>query len=416
MGYLAELRVHWRPLLAALIGLGAGLSFTTTTASIFGPHLLSEFGWSRAEFAAVSSLAILLAISVPIVGRLTDVIGVRRTALIGAITLPLSFVVLSLMKGDIQTYIAVFFVQTFVCSATTATVYSRAVVQHIEKARGLALAIVASGPAISGMIGGPLLSDLIEAQGWRAGYIAVAIFTASFSAIALMLMPSERKDAAPKAKVQRTAADYLLIAKTGAFWMLLGAMLLCNLPQILVLSQLGLLMLENGVATADAAVMFSAFFIGTLVGRLVCGVALDRFAASVVAFIGMGLPAIGLMVLASDMDAPMILTAAVFIIGLSFGAEGDLLGFLVVRQFGVRIYSTVLGLLTASVAVSVTAGALLLSYILQRYDSFVPFLTLCSVTVLIGAFLLLLLRKPAPGAITDAPEAEGDKAAASATP
>lgn len=405
LNYVSEIRIHWRPLLAALIGLGAGLSFATTTASVMGPHLVAEFGWARADYAAVSSLTIFLLIAIPIIGRLADLIGVRRTALIGVITLPLLFVSLSMMRGDIQTYAGLMLVKTLVCGTTTATVYSRVVVQHVEKARGLALALVASGPALSTAFIGPLLNEFVEANGWRAGYLALAAFTGGAGALALLIMPPDHGGRAHSGAgpLQRTRDDYSLIAKSRAFWILLAAMLLCNLPQVIALSQLNLVMLENGLPTSEASIMLTAFAAGTLLGRFVCGVALDRFSAPIVAAVSMGLPAVGLLLLSSSLDAPPALAAAIFIIGLSYGAEGDLLGFLVVRQFGVRIYSTVLGLVTAAISVSIASGALLLSLTLSLTDSFTLFQNICAVAVITGALLLLMLRGPPAEADAAAP-------------
>ena len=96
-----------------------------------------------------------------------------------------------------------------------------------------------------------------------------------------------------------------------------------------------------------------------LVGRFLCGLALDRFAAHLVAAIGMGLPAIGLFLLASSFDTSAVLMLSVLLIGLSFGAEGDLVGFLVVRHFGVHVYSSVMGMMTAAIAISSSIGAAL---------------------------------------------------------
>ena len=104
MGYMKELLLNWRALVAAFIGLGSGFSFTNTTASIMGTRLVEDLGWSMADFAAVNSLSLVMLLAFPVVGRLTDVIGVRRTALIGFITLPLSFIGLSQMDGSINTY------------------------------------------------------------------------------------------------------------------------------------------------------------------------------------------------------------------------------------------------------------------------------------------------------------------------
>lgn len=397
MGYLTELRAQWRPLLAATIGMACGFSIINYVTTIMAPHLLHEFGWSRAQFALIGSLGLVSVAAFPFVGRLTDVIGVRGTALIGVITLPVAYLGLWAMNGALSAYIALFLLQAVLCVTTTATVYSRTVVQYIVNARGLALAIVASGPAVSGAIGGPLLNNFVEAHGWRAGYLVLAAFSTIAGAGALLLLPRDR--APTNAPRPRAKADYAAIFRNRAFWVLLTAMLLCNLPQVIALTQLNLVLIDNGVTPQGVSVMISTFATGVLLGRFASGLALDRLPPRFVAAVGLGLPAIGLMLLASSFDAPMVLMIAVLLIGLSFGAEGDVVGYLVVNNFGVGVYGSVMGLMTAAIAISSSVGAIVLSVALKLTGGFGVFLVASSVLVLIGAVLLLWLP-PAPSSNT----------------
>jgi MFS family permease len=397
VGYFSELRAHWRPLIAALIGLGSGFSLTMYTTSIMAPHLLREFGWSKSEFALIGSLSLLTIPIFPLIGRLTDVMGVRRTALIGVVSLPLTFVALSMMNGDIRIYIALFLAQSTLCVSTTATVYSRIVVQYVATARGLALAIVASGPALTGAIGGPLLNNFVEAHGWRAGYRALVVFSIIAGTTALLMLPVERTHAevsrVPRARTVRQ--DYPEIAANPAFWVLLGAMLLCNVALAISQTQLKLVLLDNGASAAGTSMMISAFAMGVLAGRFVSGVALDRYPAHIVAAIAMGLPSIGLLLLAAHLGAQPVLMFAVVLIGFSFGGEGDVIGYLVVRNFGVRVYSSVLGLMTAAIATSSSLGAALLSLSLKLTGRYSPFLLGSGVAVAVGGCLFLLLGRSA---------------------
>jgi sugar phosphate permease len=137
--YFGELRSHWRPLTAAIIGLSAGLMMTSDVVGIMGPHLIEEFGWSKSQFALIGALALGAVLVFPLVGRLTDLIGVRKTALIGAIASPLLSPALSRIE-DIQTYAILFALQASVLATTTPPVYCRIIVQYIKRARGLALA------------------------------------------------------------------------------------------------------------------------------------------------------------------------------------------------------------------------------------------------------------------------------------
>lgn len=403
MSYLAELRTAWRPLLAATLGLATGMSMAGPVTTALAPSLIDGNGWDPADFAKVGSIALFTSLAFPIIGRLADVLGVRFTALIGMTTLPLAYLAYSLMNGELWVYIAIFFVQSLLCVTTTSTVYTRLVVQHVVKARGLALAIAASGPAVSGMIMGPVLNHYVEANGWQAAYQALAIFGVIAGIVVFLLIPPEREsakaptapgpDAAPILTKRRARDDYPAIFRSPAFWCLLGAMLLCNLPATIMLVQLKLLMLANGISGEGAGVMLAAISIGMLAGRFVAGLSLDRFRADIVSFVTLGLPSIGLFIIASSWDTPAILTFSVFCIGFSFGAEGDIVGFLVARHFGVRIYSSVMGLLTFATSFSTASGALLLGITMDKTGGYELYLIIAGVGVLVGASFLLLLGK-----------------------
>ncbi len=392
--YLSEFRAHWRPLLGAFIGMSCGMSMVGTITSTLVPSILADTHWSKAEFAQVGGLAIFMAAVFPFIGRLTDLLGVRWTALIGQSTLPLIYVAYSRMDGDIGTYKLIFIIQSLICVTTTATVYSRLAVQYVEKARGLALAFVVSGPALAGMIVGPKLNTYVEANGWRTSYETIAIFTAIAGLIAFLLIPkSSRPLRGANMPKRRAREDYPLIVRTPAFWFLLAAMALCNLPLTLLLVQLKALVMANGITGAGAGTMLFAVPFGQLVGRFVAGFAIDRYSPYIVAFITMALPGLGLFVIASPFDAPAVITAAVFCVGFAFGAEGDVVAFLVAKHFGVSIYSSVMGLLTAVMSVSTASGAWLLGWTMGADGSFGPFLTVTGFAVLIGATLLLILGR-----------------------
>lgn len=390
--YFGELRTSWRPLLAATLGLATGMSTIGTVTTAIAPSVVAEAGWPKEQFALVGSLALLTAFAFPFIGRFADVLGVRKTALIGMLTFPLTYLAWSQWATDFPAYVAIFIIQSVLCVTTTATVYTRLVVQHFERARGLALAVAVSGPALTGVIGAPILNHFVEVNGWSAAYQAVAVFSAIAAVIVFFLIPPERRDASAPARPKRRARDdYPAIFRTRTFWILLGAMLLCNLPQTILQVQLKMLLLDNGVTGEGAAVMLSAVSLGMLVGRFSAGLALDRFKPHIVAFFALATPSVGLFLLASSLDAPSVLTFAVFCIGFAFGAEGDLIGFLAARHFGVQIYGSVMGLLTCAMAFSTATGAILVSYSLATTGHYDLYLWIVGVAVLVGAALLLML-------------------------
>ncbi len=412
MGYWSEFRTGWRPLLGAFLGLGTGLSVTGVVTSIMAPRFTAELEWSQADFAKVGILSIFMSLFIPIAGRLADLWGVRRTAAIGVVVQPLCMVALSRMGGDITQYYIIFFIQACLAVTTTATVFSRVVVANFERARGIALAMAASAPAVAGVFAGWFLSPYVESAGWRNGYLAVGIVGALCGAIALWLLPSRKAEVSARiadhqaqgiAQVsarKRGWADYGAIFRTNAFWILAIAMLLCNLYQTLLQTQVAALIISNGVTALQAGAIISAYSLATVIGRFTCGFAIDRLPGQIVAMVGMGLPCVGLFLMAWAPPTYAVAMLAMIFIGLAYGAEGDLIGVLVARTFGVQIYGSVMGLVTCAISLSTASGAVILSIMLATHTDADPlrydlFLIVTGVATLLGSLMFLLLPRAA---------------------
>lgn len=391
-----EFRRHWRPLTASFLGMGSALSLNSYILSTFAPYLIDEFGWTRAQWAMLGVVQILVMICLPVAGRLTDLYGVRRVAAIGALSFPLFLVAIAMMNGDIRVYLAIYVAQTIVCSTTTATVYSRVVAEAFSLRRGLALAIAGSSPPLIAAIGSPLVTRFVEHNGWRAGYGAVALFCAVCAVATIALLP--RHTPVPPAPRTATAPKrsgvYREIGRMPVFWMLLAACFLVNLPFTLATSQIKIVVLDQGISDADAAIMISAFAIGSVAGRFIAGFALDAFPGHVIAAIGFGLPFIGLMLLASSFDSVPAVGLAILLMGLSFGSEGDVIPFLITRYFDMAVFSTVMGLLTASIGLAMALGNVILSASLAATDSFETYLMIAAAGSLFGSLIFLLLGLP----------------------
>lgn len=405
--YVHEFRTQWRALASATIGLSCGLILNSYVAGIMGPHLLAQFGWTKSQLASVQVLSLFTVVAFPVVGRMADIFGGRRTALVGIVTSPLLFLGFSQVTSFAM-YAALFGAQVALLTTTTPPIYFRVIVQNFRKARGMALALAIAGPSLVAAIGGPLLNNLVVAQGWQAGYLALMAFSAAGGLLAYLMMPFElRANAAPIRK-RPAREDFAAILRHRVFWVLAVSMLLCNLPQAIILSQLNLILSEFGVTGRSASIMVSSYAIGMMVGRFISGYALDRFPPRIVATLGLLLSGFGILGLGLTGGSIIWLSVAVLAIGLSFGAESDIIAFLIYRHFGGRIYSTVHGLTSSMVAISATIGAALLSFILHVTDAYLPFLMGTGLCVLAGGLLLLLL--PRNGI------AEGEEAAASPEP
>lgn len=402
MGYLGEFRRQWRPLAAASLGSAVSLPLFAYTNSAFAPHLIKEFGWSRAQFALVGLATLSTLLILPLIGRFTDRFGVRKVALLGTLLVPMCFLAYSRMAGSFTSYVVIFIAILALGSMTGPMVYSRLIAENFRRATGLALTVVNSAPSLLAMILVPLLNLSILQNGWRASYLLLGAVVLVVSVVAVLLIPRRNNATLEHAAAFETLPSgeaFRLILRSRVFWLILAGMVLCLLQTQLHASQMNLMLIDNGLSTQQAAGIVSIYALSTIVGRIGCGLALDRFSTPMVTFVSMVLPAFGFFLLATDLDSYPVIVLAMCLAGLSMGAESDLLGFLVARYFSMRIYATTLSLLFSAAFLSSAFGSLLISASLQRYGTFGPFLYGIAGSIFVGSLLFLLLPRGRAGVI-----------------
>ncbi len=402
--YLGEFRANWRLLAGGTLGLATGTALNIFSVALFAPSLIAEFGWSKAVFALHGTLALPFIFLAPVIGWFVDRYGVKRVAMVGIIGLPFTQIAASFMTGSIYVYFALSFFQLMLGGTTTAMVYSRIVALNFRSARGLALAVVASGTALLAALSSPVLGGIIDAYGWRFGYRCLAAFAATAGLIVLLLMPNDRPVAhpviaedgsPPPVPAKAGMRDYMEVVRSRAFFFITAGLCLCNMPHALMTSNFKVMLLDRGLDSPSASWVFSLYSVGVVVGRFICGMALDRFPSHIVAAVGLGLPAIGFFVLGSPVASLPIIVAAVATMGLAQGAEIDLLAYMTARHFRSEVYGTVISLIYGGMVISATLGSVILSATLHYTGSFVPFIMLLGIVSIIGgAFFLPLGQGP----------------------
>ncbi|WP_445785380.1 MFS transporter [Sphingorhabdus sp.] len=398
MNYAREFRAHWRPLLASSVGMALGLSLNHYVMSLFAPELLKEFDWTRAQFALVGAMSFISIFLIPVAGRLTDRFGPRVAAAVGFTAVPLGYLAFSMMNGSFGLFLGIVLFQSALGTLTTTMVFSRVIVERYDKARGFALSLVISCAPMGGAIAVPFIGDIIADHGWRSAYEVLALVTAVGGILTLVLMGEARNDAAKvrPATHKLSRQEIAKLFATPLFPLAIGGMLLVNIPQLLVSSQLVLVLADNGATGKVATGIVALYAAGVAVGRVLCGLALDRIAVQYVAIITLGLPAIGLAAMASSYDATWILSGAILLMALAQGAESDIGAYLISRKFALRNYSLIASFMTVALTLGSALGSVMLSYLLSATGSYVSFMILCAVATLIGAFLFYLTgRYPA---------------------
>jgi MFS family permease len=406
VSFFGEFRINWVTLLAAFIGIATGNALSHYTLSIFAPELIEEFGWSKAQFALTGTLQGISVLTIPIAGWFTDRFGARIAVTIGFFAISLGFLAYTVMDGSLLVFFVIWITQHLLGVLTTSLVFTRVIVERFDQARGTSLSLLMMGPPLSGAVAAPILGSIIDASGWRAGFVALAIASAVGGAICVVMMGRKKRDAPTKEpKIPLTRAELMAIVRTRTFILLVGGMALINLPQVFAASQIKLVVMAGGVSDNLATWMVSLYAIGVIAGRAIFGVALDRIGPHLVALFALSLPAIGYLVLASPQTLPWVVAGGVMIVGIAQGAEGDIGAYMVSRHFDLKNYSTILGFVRAGLDGGGAIGALILSLTLAATDSYGPFLYMAAAASLVGAICYFIVG---PGRPREAPvEARG---------
>lgn len=354
--------------------------------NLFGPPLIEEFGWTKAQFALVGTLGIVSLFFMPVAGRFTDRFGPRIAATVGFIVVPSGYFALSLMTGNIYQFYAILIAKNILGIFTTTFVMTRVVVERFDRARGIALAVLLSGAPLAGALAVQFVGDIITEEGWRAGYRTLALISALGGIVSITLIGKTKTRTAEEHKANRLSwEEFKAIARKPVFLLLIGGMFFCNFPQVIVSSQINVMLMDNGATAKFATTMVSLYAISVVIGRFASGFALDRVPPHFVAIVALGLPCLGYLALASPIDTSIVVSASIVLIGLAQGAETDVSAILTSRKFSMRHYSFIFSLLMASMGVASAVGAVVLSTTLALTNSFNPFLVACAILTLVGA-------------------------------
>jgi len=124
---------------------------------------------------------------------------------------------------------------------------------------------------------------------------------------------------------------------------LLGLSIFCVSGVLLaLLSQLVPMMTDRGETVSSAATMLSIAGLTSAVGRLFAGWLMDRVHAPYCAAMSFTLTLIGVLILATGATGYTASVAAA-LIGVSIGAEADIITFIVSRYFDLRLFGRVSG-------------------------------------------------------------------------
>lgn len=366
---------------AGIVSSGAIMVFAT---GIYLKPIGQELHFGRGVFSSALALAnIMTAFATPVLGRLIDRYGMRIVMLPVIVFFAASTASLSFLTGSVTLLMVMFAIQGFFACVQTPTGYSKMVTARFDDKRGLALGIGLSGVGLGTILIPQYSRILLQHYGWRASYVGLglAIFILAFTPVAIFFgEPDEMKrdreviKAGGKADNPNLPGITLSEAiRTPKYWsMIIGIFLLLTVTNGVLVHMVPMLT-DRGISLTIAVAAMSIGGMALIVGRLIAGYTLDKIFAIYIVVFFLILPMIGVGLLISGVGGKL-LTLAVVIMGLSLGAEFDLMAFLVSRYFGVRSFGALYGFLLMFVNFANASGMFLMGWCFQLKHSYRPML------------------------------------------
>jgi MFS family permease len=380
--------------------------FVLGSLGLFMKPLAEEFGWSRSEISAcITVFTIASAICFPLIGRLIDKFGAKKILLPSMLFLALLLSSISLFVTEIWHLLIVFLLIGILAAGTNTVSYVPVISAWFDRNRGLAIGLSISGIGLGFFYVPLLVQFLIDEYSWRSAYfgLSAVIVLIAMPLIALVMKEtpallnltvdgdSHKQPSDGYFKLGFETAETI---RKPEFWILMVTFIFLSFVLNGLLSHLVPMLTDRGTPAAHAAKVAATVGITVFISRIGVGYLVDRFFAPRVAVCMFGLSALGLLSFASGASGNIAFVSAIFI-GLSLGAELDLMAYLVSRYFGLRSFASIYGILLSGIVVGAGAAPVFFALWFDSSGSYTGILWISVILNLI-AVLLMTWMKPYP--------------------
>ncbi|WP_235681972.1 MFS transporter [Sphingobium yanoikuyae] len=400
-GAATEWRRHY------MLPIAAALGYATSVIHIYGlgPYIQpisDQFGWTRTQVTVGLTLSTLVqaVFSVPI-GLMVDRLGPRIFGLVGVLLTCGAFALLGTATGSPGQWYLLWALLALATLPVQATIWTSAVATRFEASRGLAFAITLCGASIAVAIFPLMGSWLIGQYGWqRAAPIQAAIWAACSFPLIFLFFRGARDRRRGEAVVATAAAPAIGATlaegvRSSIYHRLLLASLLFTFTIIALVVHFVPILTDRGADPMRAAGIASVVGLCSIIGRLATGLLLDRFRGSLVGAGVFLLPAAASLLLLGAGNNVALLIAAAALIGLTLGAEVDVIVYLTTQHFGLKTFGGLYGGLLMALSVGTATGPLGASAIFDRFGNYAPFLWITLVLMVGSSLALASLPRPA---------------------
>ena len=398
-GAAREWRAGWPVVIACAFGIGF-MTLHTYSLGLFITPLTKAYGWSRAEIGIGPAIASVIGFfAAPRIGRLADRHGARRFAMAGFVAYCLGLAAMGLAGPSKWSWYGHWLLLACCQVWAGVAVWSLAIASRFDRSRGLALAAALSGPGVIATLTPIVATAAIARYGWSATYpmLAGGALVIGLPVIAFDLHSAHdlaRRPGAAAAAPAAAAGGMILseALRTRPFWSLLTCSALLGAGIAALLVHFVPMALERGISAGDAARAASLTGLFAIGSRLATGYLMDRLPGRLVGAVLFAMPMSACALLLAPGGLGMM-TAASIAIGVTLGAEFDVLAVLVSRYLGMRAYGAVYGQIVGTFGLGIGFGPAIGGALYDAAGDYRTMLMTLGVVFLIPPVLCALLGK-----------------------
>jgi len=320
------------------------------SAGVFITPLIKQFGWSHAQVSSLQAvLALAAGVFVVPVGWLLDRVEARVVMVAGIILAGSGYLVAS-RADSYAVMLAAYSILGVGIAAATLLPASMVAANWFQARRGIALGVTMAGTALGGSLMTLVANHAIMLSGWRAGYVALAVpmFIVAIPVVILIVRTRPAASAAGPVSVADATASLpgLEVAEAlrgRSFWMI------CITQFCFALAVAGgglhliTYLINVGYAPSSAARVMSTLFLALAIGKLAYGFVADRFSGRLSLFVALSVTAGGLLMVLS-LSNRLMLVPFILVFGLSFGTPLVLVPVVMVESLGLKRFGSLSGL------------------------------------------------------------------------
>ncbi len=373
--------------------------------------IATETGWSRAGISLAMTVGfVVMGVAGFGWGTLSDRIGARPVVLIAAL-LGGGGLVLASRTADLLVFQFAYGGLIGAAGGAFFAPIISATVGWFDKNRGLAVSLVSLGGGVAPMVMTPLASILIINYGWRSAmlFIGLGFLAVVIPAAFLIRMAPATPEAAPAAAAAEPVpatqkANAWAALRTPQFIVLAATFFLCCAAHSGPIFHTVSYAMLCGATPLAAAGIYSVEGLSGLFGRLIFGLAADRFGPRRIIVGGLVLQAVGIYsyIYVSQVQHFYLLAA---VLGLAYGGVMPLYSVLAREYFSQKVMGTVLGAATMTSCIGMAFGPVGGGWLFDTFGTY-HWLYIASAGIGIAAAAMALAFPPAKKPDTREPAGE----------